>query len=48
MKTELANIYWLVYRGVCLDKVNTIRRVCIVQYVFLFHLAKQINHPDPG
>ena len=32
------------------DKVITIRRVCVVQYsiVFSFHLAKRINHPDPG
>ena len=32
------------------DKVITIRRVCIVQYriIFSFHLAKRINHPDPG
>ena len=32
------------------QKVNTIRRVCIVQYriVFSFHLAKLISHPDPG
>ena len=30
-------------------KVNTIRRVCIVQYriVFSFHLAKRINHLYP-
>ena len=28
----------------------TIHRVCIVQYriIFSFHLAKWINHPDPG
>ena len=32
------------------DKVITIRRVCIVPYriIFSFHLAKRINHPDPG
>ena len=32
------------------DKVITIRRVCIVQYhiIFSFHLAKRINHTDPG
>ena len=32
------------------DKGITIPRVCIVQYriIFLFHLAKRINHPDPG
>ena len=32
------------------DKVNSIHRVCIVQYriVFSFHLAKRINRPDPG
>ena len=32
------------------DKVNTIRRVYIVQYriVFWFQLTKRINHPDPG
>ena len=32
------------------DKVDTIRRVCIVQYriVFSFHLVKRINRPDPG
>ena len=32
------------------DKVITLRRICIVQYriIFSFHLAKRINHPDPG
>ena len=32
------------------DKVITIRRVSIVQYriIFSFHLAKRINHSDPG
>ena len=32
------------------DKVNMIRRVCIVQYriVFWFHLAKRIIHSGPG
>ena len=32
------------------DKVNTIRRVCIVQYriAFWFQLTKRINHPDLG
>ena len=31
-----------------MDKINTIRRVYIVQYriVFWFHLAKRINHPS--
>ena len=33
-----------------MGKVITLRRVRIVQYpiIFSFHLAKRINHPDPG
>lgn len=44
---------WIIDRASCKplkwDKVSTIRGVCIVyRIVFLFHLAKLINHPNPG